>query len=653
MNTKSNTLATNLQQVKDAVLNEPPKSPVQLYNERVDLFKKENPITEIQAHAVIVFLKTLKQAKLTPEQFNKKVIAFNNKYGLLIPNKPVKHVFNNLSKEYNYINFAIINSKTIEQSMDNFQNFKRDYNLKCLALNKKVAKYNKEVVVAEENLTEAEKKRVASFKKQHNADFTKTYNACVDFENEDKPIHKKKNYQTIKDQAEVIFRICVNFYVSQLRKFNQERQKLGGSTRFQKKDQPMFVLNHKSITDYRLNGIKRIELKKRAVKDQIKRLREAGVFTTWIYSGFQRPIHCHFNPNIFILQEGNPPKSLNADNHLVNGASVRKLHVYKQYNTIPNINKEEKKGNIKNVPSLKCGSMLESKTEQHSTAAQAYKSTQDDKNAKNQVAPPKNMSFVANGSNKKPFSTIKREKNKTISKNARLKILNDKVLAQQMAANFYEGYTPLSYKNIERVLVESNLDVNEIAELLTQDFIKSTTKIYRDRGVWVGEWIKAKRKIQVDLFEGNIRAIANNNNPNFYLTNKVAAVLNLVKKYRWMLERAKIILVKNNNTVQFPCNWFSLGKKETQQMGFFGLEKFYKQSLRKKEQIKADKKAENDKNSKKRREIRNQILIEKALIKFTKGIYNFEQFCNYILKYHPTKFNEIANMINLNAVNKC
>ena len=65
-----------------------------------------------------------------------------------------------------------------------------------------------------------------------------------------------------------------------------------------------------------------------------------------------------------------------------------------------------------------------------------------------------------------------------------------------------------------------------------------------------------------------------------------------------MLERAKIILVKNNNTVQFPCNWFSLGKKETQQMGFFGLEKFYKQSLRKKEQIKADKKAENDKNSK-------------------------------------------------------
>jgi hypothetical protein len=652
MNTKCNTVATNLQQVKAAILSQPVKSPVAIYNDCVQLYTSENPLTPAIAHTIIVYIQLWQQQKITIEVFNKNVLEFNNKHGLYIPKKEPVHVNNNLSKEYSYINLATIDRSTHRQTMVNFESYTQNYNLKMVFLNKKVKKYNEVTVIPEEDLTEKELQLKATFALKHKKEFTKVYNKFVDIANEDKPIHKKKNYLTIKEQATGIFRICVDFYISQLRRFNTEHQKLGNSSRFEKKLQPELTLNHKSILDYEINGVKQTKLKRGAIYNQVKRLLEAEVIKDWTFKGYQRPIQCKFNPEIFIIKDGNFPKSKKAENQNIIPQSVQSLVVYNQPNIIKYINKEKKKSDEKNHPSLNSYSMLQSlaKTKQ-TTAAQGYLNTTEEENSGGN----KKIKSQVGGENlnKTTVFSTKPTTSKTISTNARLRLMNDKKLANEMIDGIYISYTPLRASYLSKILREGDLDIDEISELLAQDFIKSCGKIYRNRKeIFEGEWINAKRMMQQRFAKG-ITSIYQKEKPNYNLNHKIYDILAQVEFYRGMLETARMIIVKNNNWVHYPTKWLNPARVHQIQMSFFGLKNIYLQKLRKKAERIGKKAGEIKENSKENKKISNAIRLDNALVKFAKGHYNAEQLFNYVLKNQPEKFDEIANMINLNAINRC
>lgn len=658
---RNNNFTSVKQSVNPVFVNAAIPSAIQIYNNKVERYTKQHPLTDIKAQSVILYVEALNKLKLSNKEYNVRVESFNRRNGLYLPKKEVKQVFNSLSTEYNYINLPVSDTETIKQTFSNYTAFETWYNHKIVLENIVIQNYNKTNVLSSQELTDKDKAAILKFKKSHNKDFIKHYNASVEFENLDHPIHKKRKLQKLQPQYKVTFEAFVSFYTAQLRDFTAQKKQLGKSTRILKKEPPCFRLNHYSIARHLLgdnNNVSEVQKKARTIKNHTKILRESGLFSFWKNQGSHRPVFCRFNPKIFVIKEGKEPKQQNTGNHIVNDEKVQKIHYYDKGSTRTYLNKYNKKSNSEEIAD-KCGSISETlKT----SPAVSYKNNKDESYLKNEISPENVSEFLPeflkntnadDKTEKKPASSnvfkIKPGPSTAqISENARFKIVSYQILAENLIKNNYEGYKPIKYNHISRILKHSNLDFNELCEFLTQDFVKNTYKIYRDRpDIYVGEWKKAIRRIRDEIFAPFLKSIIYNNDTR-NIASKIDIILRKISELRGMLEMVRMNKTKNNINLQYPYQFFNVRATNPKQCCFFGIRKFYSQRLKKRLENKKIETAVNAKVSKYAKKTRQDFLIDNALNKLAKGDYTFEQFYNYIEKYHPTRRFEIAEMIQKN-----
>ncbi|SEC44821.1 hypothetical protein SAMN04489761_3020 [Tenacibaculum sp. MAR_2009_124] len=614
-------------------------SKIGTYNIRVHEFLKQTSISPVVQAAIKHFKDNAQLRKLTNNQYNKEVEEFNNAHGFYITKKGTE--FESPQKYYSYINYPFLDREALKTTMDNYRKFVYEYNKKAETDNVDIREYNKKTVLKNSELSDIQKKVKKDFYKENKCLFVKDYNDLAESENEREPIIPKRLVQKIKYQSELIFHVLIGFYVGQLKRRNAYLMNINKPTSVFKNDLPKLEIDHRKLATHKIASIPRLDICKKTAQNHVKRLREAGVLINYIKVNQKKPIKVNFNSKILVILDGKSPNSQTPENKQLLGGFKKNLPDNKESFSFCKKGKEIK-DYAKSIVENKCGSMLEGNV----SSPVFYKSTKE-KNNKNTLGAEKIKNLVPDFL-KKEVSEAKKysEKQKNQARNFIYKIEDDQILAEKLFAGHYDDYKGLRYEQLKKIENNPMVDREEFRAVLLQDFVKQWAKIWKNRGVFVGEWKKTINRLnESSLF-------AQKSSENSIVVLHKATQIEHVKKYRWLLKWANDWFRKSEVSPLFPYKYFDATRKKSNEIGFYGLHSVWKSHLKYQEKRKTEKQTQVLSANKRNNRLNNQKKLAKALKKYEMGSYSDMELYNYVKDNLPHDYLlQLSSLINNNNQN--
>ncbi|CAL2095489.1 conserved protein of unknown function [Tenacibaculum sp. 190524A02b] len=583
-------------------------SEIGMYNQAVKNNLATFELSPIQIHTIKNFNDNAQRKGLTTSQYNKEVEEFNNRNGFILLKKGVEIEVK--STNYPYINYPYLDNSAIYAAIIKYRAYRDKYNLQVQEENKEINNYNKQVV---KHSDKAVLKAIAKFQKDNNSKLTREYNSLVEGYNTSLKGYyvAKKRKQYIKDFTEEIFYVLLYFYAGQLKKRNAFLLEMNRPTSVYKNAMPSLKLNPYDIVKHKISGVKKFTICKKTAQNHVKRLREAGLLLNRRFFGSNRPVEYNFNPEIVEIFDGNPPKSRAPEKPEFFGENEKKLH-NKKHTTCSIFLKENKiKDCANSTVDNKCGSMLE---ENESTfILQEHRGISSEKNLSRGEVQKIMPSWW-----KQPKNT-----NNRLTTNFIGKLEDSKVLAEKLAAGEYDSYKGLPYSYLVKVSQYAYLPNDEFKQVVIQDFIKSSAKIWKGRNVYVGEWKKAINMLEEQLF--------NNITQN-------ETIIKKLREYRWKLDFARRWFKKAEVNPLYPASYFDNTRTKQKEIGFYGLHSHWKSHLKYQAQKEKDAKEKVQKANQRKRRLTAQDKFKKAIRKYELGKLSANQLYNYVDNNLPNDF---------------
>ncbi|PKH51892.1 hypothetical protein CXF68_14885 [Tenacibaculum sp. Bg11-29] len=595
-------------------------SPIGLYNQAVKdglNTRKPDPILQ---HTIKNFIDNAYRNKLTNTQYNKAVAVFNTAHGLLLLKRGNER--ENEQKQYAYINYPYLDRQAVKGTMDKYRQYVFQYNEKTDVENDDIRKYNNTVVAQHFQLSETQKKRKAAFHTQNKKEFARDYNELVIQENKGIAIIPKRAIQKIKYSSELVFHVLVGFYVSQLRTRNAYLLEMKKSPRTLKNSLPKLKIDHRKLATHKIADIPRLSICKKTAQNHIKRLREADILINYLRINQNKPVSVNFNPLIIEILEGNPPKPQPPQNKPFNSLIEKSLHDSNETTRTKILKEKEIKDCANSTALIKSGSMPEQDNESNSERlAGGYKNTKGIRNEKQNSFGGANKIILPDFLNttSKPIKTSNQ-----LTRNFLNKLEDDQVLAKKLAAGAYDHYKGERYDYLLKIVQYGLLSTEDFKQVILQDFMKSSAKIWKKHNVYVGDWKNTINRLKGQMFVN--------------MVNKETVIAKL-KEYRWKLEFARNwFLKKEEVNALFPFAYFDKTRTKSNELGFYGLHSIWKSHLKylEKKEINGKKEIQ-DSNIRKRR-LSAQKKLTRAISKYELGTYNQEQLFNYVQDNLPHEY---------------
>ena len=568
-----------------------------IYNLQVKEYLKKHLLTPIEIQSIKLFKDNAQNKKVTVEAYNKSVENYNTQHGFIIPKQQCNNYSNNVATEYSYINYPLITTSGYKAIMDKYRFYVFAYNESLKDKNETVILANCKIRKA---VTKKEKLAIVSFKKSNSKKFTKEYNQLATEYNENNaPLINLRRYQTIKYATEIIFDVLVSFYASQLKQHNAYKMNMGASTMISKAKPYLLSIDHLRLANHKKNHFQRLDLCKKTVQNHVKRLREAGVLINYIYINQNKPIKVQISPQILQVEDGNPPKRQLSENESVTPQSLNVLHDNNDTTRTGKLKEEKIKDTANCIVNLAERLCIPAEgLPDHEENRKPPIEKQQKKSEKK-----KNYHFVA-------------------SENFRKDLLEPGEFAQKLANHDFDNYKAIRNDRLLNELQYGNLDSNELREVLLQDFLKTSAKIWRNHTVYEGEWRKVINQFKKEFLKKVIQR-----------SNMIKQIYQLRFRIefarKWFLKTQKSS--KRNGVVAlYPSAYFDPTRTNTNEIGFGGTYKIWKTHLRQET-------AENERvkamlleaNARKRR-LTNYKKLTQAVTKYLLGRSSVDELYNYV-----------------------
>ncbi|WP_028889398.1 hypothetical protein [Tenacibaculum ovolyticum] len=618
-NTKNN---ANKTQKRKLILNS-----IGVYNEAVKDNLRKRKLNAVTEHTIKHFIDNAYRNKVSDTQYNKSVEAFNATHGLLLLKRGKEQEYE--QKQYSYINFPYLNQAAVNDAMNNFRKHKEIYNEKVTQENKKIAAYNLSIVKTtnKEFLSE-----ITKFKKENNRLFISDYNKKVAEFNAPLAykILPKKREQTLKPFSQMMFRTLAGFYVSQLKTRNSFLLQMNKPTSVLKNKLPKLEIDHKKLAEHKREGWAMLGICKKTAQNHIKRFREAGLLVNYKFINSEKPISVNFNPEILTVLEGNPPKSQNTDFQFFKSSNRKELHDSTD-TTRTKLKEKEIKDCANSTVLYKCGSMLANEHESNTDEcpADSYENTKG-------ISNKKEISFGGEKKIKQPdFLKISEPKSKTnlLTENFTANFIDETLLAEKLASGEFNNYKGLRYDYLQKVEQYALVSNEEFKQIVIQDFIKSSAKIWKNHNVYVGEWRKTINILKTQVFANIVHKLT---------------VIQKLKEYRWKLEFARKWFVKKKEVkALFPFAYFDKTRTKSNELGFYGLHSVWKSHLKYQEKKEAERKKQIEDSNIRKRRLSSQKKLTNAIKKYELGKFSYKQLFNYVKDNLPHEYLiSLPNLIN-------
>ncbi|CAA0186478.1 conserved hypothetical protein [Tenacibaculum maritimum] len=590
------------------------------YNQQVRAHLLQNPVdSNILKITIKNFKDSAKRRKVSDLTYNIEVEKFNNAHGLYLLKKGNDTDNNNY---YSYLNYPFIGIAEQKHTLINFKKYKEEYNIKIRKENAENCIYNTENVKEESKLTNSEKILKEKFIEDYSHLNTWEYNKKVEFENEnlENAIFKKIKLQPLRQAHVNTFRTLLYFYVGQLKLRNSELLNKGRSTRVKKTELPSLLINKRNVKIHKIDGFRELDYSERTIYNHINRLLEAGVFNSYRFYWHKMPTSVQFNREILVISDYNLPKRQGAVKQLFNYEIRKKLPNYTH--TTELLSKEiENKNCVKKHSVKKCGSIPANHNGiNNQNPAEAYKTHQ-------RIC----KKIKLEGGEKIKIPSFLKEnaekKSTTLANNFKSRHINNGDFADMLAAKKFDNYKPLPYNYLQRVRLYTTGEISkeEFKEIVIQDFIKTSAKIWKNHTVYASTWCNASKYLKEVLFK-NI--------------SEKESIENKLKEYRWKLDWARKWFKNNDVNALFPSDYFDTTRKNKNEIGFFSnhLHKKWKESISKNQKSNKNRVLEASKRKKRLRNSKYDNNLKLAIQKYNSGECNYNELSNYVCNNLPKKY---------------
>jgi hypothetical protein len=504
--------------------------------------------------------------------------------------------------------YPVIIEKAFASTMDNYRKFIADYNQKVQEENKQIEKHNAAVLDYFKNnsLTEVQLGfRNVFLQKGGNFPTIRAHNTAVlDFCDTYGLLVEQKKIQGVKYTSELVFQNLMHLYNSQLFKRNEKFIKAGLQC-----VRPIqeFKINSLLVTQLKRNEVNSLAICSKTVRNHTKRLQEAGVFVEYHFSGRNRAIEVHINPEILVVLDVFDSKIKITNNQQVTFLKGKELPDNND-STRTIINEYKKKENVKNI-SLGFRSSSEALTPFNLffTGTHASKSE-----SLHQGAGEKSVS--------KPVS---------ISEKLQELIIHPQELAENLSLGVYYSYKPIDIRILYNEAFSGTLTSDEFREIVIQDFFKSISKIYRFSTPFVGSWKKAINS----YYETKWLSFTGSS------LNK-SVLIDHITQMRWRIEWARKWFVKNQFSPLFPSDYFDPTRQNAKEVGFEYTKIKWKEHLANKDKYIIIKQKQLGEASKRKEQINHAKKCETALNRFFKDKMTYTELYNYVQNNLPIEFLE-------------
>ncbi|MGH2667155.1 hypothetical protein [Flavobacterium sp.] len=503
--------------------------------------------------------------------------------------------------------YPAIIEEAFATTMDNYRKYIASYNFKTQAENELIQKHNTSVAqFCEENiLTEVQKGFKNVFLLKNKSLKPRAYNEAVtEFCECYGMIVEKKKIQSVKYATEIVFQNLLHLYNSQLMKRNEKFIKAGLTT---KRPIQEFKINSFLVTELKRKEIQSIAICTKTVRNHRQRLEEAGVFTEYHFSGQNRPVEVHINPEILVILDIYTSKVKSVENKQLKCVFWNLLPDNNE-STRTILNEYQKNENVENIS--------------------------QDIRSSGEALTPSHLFFTGTHTSKERISnqgagakTVKVEN--TLSEKLQNLILHPQELAVNLANGEYHNYKPIDIRYLFKEAFSGTLTNDEFRELALQDFFKSISKIYRQSTPFAGSWKKA-----INLYYQNKWIAFTGNSFN------KSVLVDEIQQMRWRIEWARKWFIKNQFPPLFPYEYFDMTRKTSKEVGFEYTKGKWNEHLLSIAKYDALKKKQACDAVRRKESINHAKKCETALNRFFKNKVTYTQLYDYVQNNLPSEYIE-------------
>lgn len=505
-----------------------------------------------------------------------------------------------------------INEVVFPINMQNYRAYIAEYNIATGFENIDIENHNAEVsfFLKSDRATDFHKAYAGYFPKL-NKDFNdRQYNSNADIINKEHgPIIAKRVIQTIKYPTEQVFQNILHLYSTQLEKSNRvfKRHTLPRT----KPIQPV------EINSYLVTKLKRVDVTSlpvcsKTVRNHRLRLEEAGVLMDYSFHGRQKGVKAYINPQILVVFDAKTKRQIGTENQTF---SIWKGKSLPDINEITRAYKEEYKEKDDAAQSSV------DKVSAKPTFSFVYKNIFYENTGCNEGISPEGAAA----------ENVKIEK--TLSEKLRDLILHPQELAENLAAKEFDNYKPINIRALFEVAYKGTLTNAEFKELVIQDLLKQSAKMWRNKTPYAGNWKKTINRWMQTMFNSHLKDPEGNKYP---LGKQ--AVLNQVTELRYRLDHAhKWFLSKKINPL-YPYDYFDPSRKTSKELGFEHTKKNWARRVRYLENLPVNQVREKQKTAKRLERVNHSKKFDTAINSFLKNKTTLLQLEDYVRNNLPANY---------------
>ena len=527
--------------------------------------------------------------------------SFNTKPKRVPATRQEKVTFNSLTENVTPVCavWPFLNSTAFAETMDNYRLYIAHYNQMVKEENTIIAKQNAQI--DKKQFSEVQKQFSAIFYKRNFGLKPKEFNLLADEFNAQRGLTiEKKKYRTVKYASEIMFQQMVYSYSVQLNKASSEYQKLGVNelTAIRQME-----LNAHHITNLQRNGVSSIDVCRATVRNHRAILEEAGVLVDYLYRGHKTGVKSHINSQILVVFDAKTQNLTTPEN---------------QRFTPPK--RKEFTDNNEDTRTI----ITIDKTENRKTDFPDLGTASPD------------LSFVFYGNIPAQDEKSKlggRAKNVKVSETLSEKLMEitlaDTNFAKRLANGEYFNHQRIDKKHLYDEAHHGTLTRDEMLEVVTHEFFKNLSKIYRQSTPFAGTYQKA-----INAFQD--RFMATNGNGKFLVHKTV--MVDILQKYLWMVNKAHRWFAKTGIRPLNPHDYLDRTRSHKKEIGFDYLEKAYAKHLKELETkpIQAKKAAKNAALRKKAIDYSNRFT--QKMNAFKRNRITLDELIDYVDKNLPQVF---------------
>lgn len=508
--------------------------------------------------------------------------------------------------------YPALTNEAMAMTMDAYRVYIAAYNAIVQEENYKIELHNKEVEKNLKELTEVQKAFREVFWKKNKSLKTNEFNAvATDFNNQYGNIIELRKKQTVKYATELVFQQYLHAFQQQLRKRTNVHMKFDI---VYEAPVPAIDTNTLYVDTLKRNGVKSLQLTRKSIRNHRNRLEEAGVFQNYHYLGTKKGVKYILNEEILTVFDLKTQNFVNTENQEVTSGKGKVFTVTTSNDVTRTVKNEYKiKENVENnsfekgTPSAAPFNLV------------FYKNTRSNE---------ENLTGVAADENVKISS-----KNETLSEKLGKLVQHPQELAENLTLGLYNDYTAIDLRVLNKEAYAGTLTKEEFKELVIQDFIKSSAKIWKGKNVYCGVWKKLINTMYANWFNAFTGQAFNK-----YL------VVEMLQEYRWRINHARKWFVSHSFNPLFPADYFDLSRTDRKEVGFAYTKKSWNKHLKYQAGKELEKSRAAQKTKARKENINSSKAVENKVKQFLNGKMEIETLYNFVATNHPSYLEKLSEI---------